>query len=104
MCARSIWTRCFRRKLLSQPWRKLWERRLTKQIPKPVALLCFAVLLISCGKRGADEEKGEAAIPEVTVTKLKRAPISQELIVTGNLAALPNRDAKVAALIPGRVM
>jgi multidrug efflux pump subunit AcrA (membrane-fusion protein) len=77
---------------------------LTKPIAIALAVLCFAVLLISCGKSGADDEKGEAAIPEVTVTKVKRAPISQDLIVTGNLAALPNRDAKIAALIPGRVM
>ena len=80
------------------------ERRLTKQIPKTLAVLCFAILLISCGKGAADEEKGSAAVPEVTVTKVKRAPISQDLIVTGNLAALPNRDARVAPLIPGRVM
>jgi RND family efflux transporter MFP subunit len=77
---------------------------LTKLIAKGLPVLFFAMLLTACGKGGADEEKSEAAIPEVTVTKVKRAPISQDLIITGNLAALPNRDAKVAALIPGRVM
>jgi RND family efflux transporter MFP subunit len=77
---------------------------LTKQIAKPVPVLFLAMLLVACGKGGADEEKIQTAIPEVTITKVQRAPISQELIVTGNLAALPNRDAKVAALVPGRIM
>ena len=39
----------------------------------------------------------------MTIAKVERATIADSLIVSGNLAALPNRDAKVAALVPGRV-
>jgi len=77
---------------------------LIKQLAKALPLLLVALLSSGCGKSGADDEKNQAAIPEVTVTKVIRAPISQDLIVTGNLAALPNCDAKVAALVPGRVL
>lgn len=70
-------------------------------------LLIALVALAACGKHGggdADEEKKAGTPePEVTVAKVTREKIAQDLIVSGNLAALPNRDAKVAALVPGRV-
>lgn len=69
--------------------------------------LCLALALAGCGKKSgeADEDsKGEAtAVPDVTVTKVTRAPLQDNLIVSGNLAAPPNHDAKVAALVPGRI-
>lgn len=80
---------------------------MTKKIAAAAALLLLAVGLAGCGKHADsdDEEtaKAGAAVPEVTVAKVERAPISDNLIVSGNLAALPNHDAKVAALVPGRV-
>jgi RND family efflux transporter MFP subunit len=77
---------------------------LTRCIVKALPALLLAILPMACGKSGEDEEKRETAVPEVTVSKVQRAPISQDLIVTGNLASLPNRDAKVAALVPGRIL
>ena len=77
---------------------------MTKHLSKTLPLLFLALFPFGCGKSGGDEEKNQTAVPEVTVTKVQRASISQDLIVTGNLAALPNRDAKVAALVPGRVL
>jgi len=59
------------------------------------------LLLAGCGKPQADDVA--TAVPEVTVTTVRKAPLDQELLVSGNLAALPNRDAKVAALVPGRI-
>jgi RND family efflux transporter MFP subunit len=58
-------------------------------------------MLASCGK----PEKTEAneAAPEVTIATVRRGKLAQDLLVSGNLAALPNRDAKVAALVPGRI-
>lgn len=67
-----------------------------------VAVLCIA----GCGKRKADDEEssgGATAIPEVTVTKVSKATLATPLVVNGNLTGPPNRDAKVAALVPGRV-
>lgn len=65
-----------------------------------VTLLSLA--LAGCSNPGDEEDSG-AVIPEVTVTRVERAPITENLIVSGNLAALPNRDAKVAPLVPGRI-
>jgi membrane fusion protein, multidrug efflux system len=58
-------------------------------------------MLVDCGKT-EKTEAGEAA-PEVTVTTVRKGRLAQDLLVSGNLAALPNRDAKVAALVPGRI-
>jgi len=69
-----------------------------------LAVLCGATLaVLGCGK-GSDKAAEDAGpVPEVTLTKVKRTAISQELLVSGNLAALPNQDAKIAALVPGRI-
>ena len=72
---------------------------------------CLAVAVASalffagCGKHGdsEDEAKKGEPVPDVTVAKVERAVIADNLIINGNLAALPNRDAKVAALVPGRI-
>ena len=37
------------------------------------------------------------------MTTVRRGSIVQNLTVSGNLTALPNRDAKIAALVPGRI-
>lgn len=67
------------------------------------ALIAFS---IGCGKhKDADEEAKSTAtaVPDVTVTKVKRGSLVQNLSVSGNVAAPPNQDAKVAALVPGRI-
>jgi len=68
-----------------------------------LALLATAVLACAsaCGK--AESEKDSTPAPEVTVTAVRKGAITQSLLVSGNLTALPNRDAKVAALVPGRI-
>lgn len=72
------------------------RRRINLILP---GLLC--ALLASCSRPA--EDSAASAVPDVTVATVQRAALSQELRVSGNLAALPNRDAKVAALIPGRI-
>lgn len=62
--------------------------------------------IAGCAKHKADnEDAGEnaTAVPEVTVAKATRAALTSPLVVNGNLTGPPNRDAKVAALVPGRV-
>jgi len=64
------------------------------------------VLFCGCNKtKDADDEvkKETAAVPEVTLTKVERAEIAQDLMVSGNLAAVPNHDAKVSSLVAGRI-
>ncbi len=71
-----------------------------------IAGLCLALVLVGCNKGSSDPEDTQVesvAVPDVTVTKVKRAPIQDNLIVSGNLAAPPNHDAKLAPLVPGRI-
>lgn len=71
-----------------------------------IAGLVLTMAVVGCSKKAGDAEDSAAevaAVPDVTVTKVVRAPIADTLMVSGNLAAAPNRDAKVAPLVPGRV-
>ena len=69
------------------------------------ACFCFSILATlawaGCGKKDPGAEATPA--PEVTVTVAHKAPLNDSLRVSGNLAALPNRDAKVSAVVPGRI-
>jgi RND family efflux transporter MFP subunit len=62
--------------------------------------------LIGCSHGGAADDaaaKGDAAVAEVTVTKVGRADIQRIVTVTGSVAALPNQDVRVSSLVPGRI-
>jgi len=59
--------------------------------------------LAGCGKSSADKKDKEDAAPEVTVAAVQRKVIQQDLLVSGNLASAPNQDAKLAALVAGRI-
>ncbi len=77
---------------------------MTKPLSTTVVVMLLSLGLAGCSKPGGDEDSAATTpVPEVTVAKVERAPITQSLIVSGNLAARPNRDAKVAALVPGRI-
>ncbi len=78
----------------------MWGRPLTKRATAILAL--FAALLAGCGKQTDESNRGDAAT-EVTVTRVVRAPLATSIVVNGNLAGPPNRDAKLAALVPGRL-
>jgi membrane fusion protein (multidrug efflux system) len=64
--------------------------------------LVLPCLLAGCSKSNADASSAEP-VPEVTATIVQKGAISQDLSVNGNLTALPNLDAKLAALVPGRI-
>jgi RND family efflux transporter MFP subunit len=64
--------------------------------------LAFALALAGCGS-GAGKEENAGVVAEVTVARVERGAISEQLAVSGNLTAAPNRDAKLAALVPGRI-
>jgi len=67
--------------------------------------LLSGMLVSGCGKHGDSQDSANETgpVPEVTVTKVKRAALDSTLAVNGNLTGPPNRDARVAALVPGRV-
>jgi RND family efflux transporter MFP subunit len=95
-----------RRYLEGCPRRAAFARLGSRTSAKLAVALLFILALAGCGKRADkdDEETNKStAIPDVTVAKVERAAIADNLIVSGNLAALPNRDAKLAALVPGRI-
>ena len=69
-----------------------------------VAVLVAAALLATASGCGKSDSGNEATlVPEVTVTTVRKGSLVQNLTVSGNLTALPNRDAKIAALVPGRI-
>ncbi len=72
-----------------------------------VPVLVLLVALPACGRKGGDED--EVKSPEVPtisaqVAKVVRQPITRELIVRGTVAAAPNEDVKISALVAGRVV
>jgi RND family efflux transporter MFP subunit len=77
---------------------------LTNRLYRDALVIVLSLVIQGCGKSAdKDPTKESAPVPEVTVAKVERVALAEHLIVNGNLAALPNRDAKVAALVPGRI-
>jgi membrane fusion protein, multidrug efflux system len=71
-----------------------------------VGLLSIAACAHKAGS-DEDEEGGtnpEAMVAEVTLGRVVRAEIRQVIAVTGSVAALPNHDVRVSALVPGRLV
>ncbi|MFZ0819808.1 MAG: efflux RND transporter periplasmic adaptor subunit [Candidatus Acidiferrales bacterium] len=70
------------------------------------AALFAAALAAGCSKSAGtnDETAKQEALPAtVTVTQVVRADVSRILQLTGSVAAPPNRDVKVSALVAGRI-
>ncbi len=73
-----------------------------------VAAACCLLLLVpaaGCAKK-AEEEGGAAEVPTIVaeVGKVARQDLVEGLVVRGTIAALPNEDVRISALVPGRVM
>ena len=70
-------------------------------------LLLLVVLLAipACGKK-AQEEGAAADVPTITadVGKVVRQDLVERLVVRGTIAAVPNEDVRISALVPGHVM
>jgi RND family efflux transporter MFP subunit len=72
------------------------------------AAACCLLLLVptaGCAKK-AEEEGGAAEVPTIVaeVGKVERQDLVEGLVVRGTIAALPNEDVRISALVPGRVM
>ena len=62
---------------------------------------------VACrGKGGADEEVKPPEVPTIVAetAKVTHRTLVDELVVRGIVAAVPNEDVKVSALVPGRVI
>jgi RND family efflux transporter MFP subunit len=68
--------------------------------------LALAAVLAGCSHQSASDE-GEsgafAANAEVTLTKVTRADIRETVAISGTVAAPPNQDVRVGALVSGRI-
>ncbi len=72
-----------------------------------LATLVLALLLPACGKKGGAEDEVKAPeVPTISaqVATVTRQTITRDLIVRGTVAAAPNQDVKISALVAGRVV
>ncbi|PWT91873.1 MAG: hypothetical protein C5B54_04510 [Acidobacteria bacterium] len=60
---------------------------------------------VSCKKKQEEEDEKETAVASVQVqtARVQRGLIRKMITVSGTLNALPDRDVKVSALVPGRI-
>ncbi len=98
-----------------QAWAQPFEAQGKQAAPLQVRVgvlvsVILAIILIGavgCSHSGASGDeaggKSDAAVAEVTLTKVTRAEIQQIVTVTGSVAALPNQDVRVSSLVPGRI-
>jgi membrane fusion protein (multidrug efflux system) len=70
-----------------------------------VLVTALVVSAGACGKK-AEEEGAASDVPTITadVGKVATQDLVERLVVRGAVAAIPNQDVKVSALVPGRVM
>jgi len=74
-------------------------------VSRPLAVLVLStVLLAACGQK-SDEEPKAPDVPTITAdtAKVTRRTLIDDLMVRGTIAAIPNEDVKVSALVGGRV-
>ncbi len=91
-------------KLEREKLRGLLMMRIGKIVLLSATMIAMGVA--GCSRGGAADDaaaKSDAAVAEVTVTKVGRAEIQRIVTVTGSLAALPNQDVRVSSLVPGRI-
>lgn len=88
--------------------------QLTRFVPSPRTAALLATLLLSLALFGCSHHSGgdaddasasatTAVKAEVTITKVVRSDIAQNLTLTGNAAALPNQDVRISSLVAGRI-
>ena len=72
-----------------------------------LGLLAVGALAFSSGCAKSAQEEGAAVdVPTIVadVGKVTRQDLVAQLVVRGTIAALPNEDVRISALVPGRVM
>ncbi len=83
----------------------LLDGRASRSILAAACGLLLLVLVPGCGKQAAEEGSG-AEVPTIVadVGKVARQDLVDVRVVRGTVAALPNEDVRISALVPGRVM
>ena len=88
------------------------DRGAARRAPQPiwralaVTALCSALVFPACGgRKAANEEPTPADVPTIVAetATVARRTLTDELAVRGTVAAVPNEDVKVSALVAGRV-
>jgi RND family efflux transporter MFP subunit len=73
------------------------------------AIFIFITSLVlvagACGRK-AEEEGAAADVPTISaeVGRVTRQDLVERLVVRGTITAIPNKDVRISALVPGRVM
>jgi RND family efflux transporter MFP subunit len=72
---------------------------------RSTAFVAIALIVVSAACRKSDEEAKPPDVPTIVAetAKVTRRTLVDELVVRGTVAAVPNEDVKVSALVPGRV-
>ena len=67
--------------------------------------MAWLIPIVACGGKTAEEEPKPAEVPTITAdtAKVTRRTLVDDVLVRGTVAAVPNEDVKVSALVPGRV-
>src|SRR5437899_3216461 len=103
--AEHIWTTCSPYKVHLRAWRKCLAHLWTKATKAGMAVIMVAGCAAAVGCHAHTQASGtdQGPVVEVTVTKVQRGFITDDVLVSGNLASMPNRDAKLAPLVSGRI-
>jgi membrane fusion protein, multidrug efflux system len=70
-----------------------------------VFVLSWLIGMSACGGKATEEETEPAEVPTIVAetAPVTRKTLIDELVVRGTIAAIPNEDVKVSALVAGRV-
>jgi len=73
---------------------------------RPSVLVLVVIVVTTACSRKEEAEPQPPDVPTITAdtAKVARRTLVDELVVRGSIAALPNEDVKVSALVPGRVV
>ena len=102
--SRSLFAPCDPGAALRQP-APIQRGPATSPLPYVLAAMIVVMLGTACATREEADQSEAPGVPTIAadVGVVTRATITDLLVVRGTIAALPNEDVKVSALIPGRV-
>lgn len=81
------------------------KRSIHRVVLAGIVGIAVAAALPACKAKPEEEETKAPEVPTITAqtARVSRTMLAEDLPVRGTLAAMPNEDVKVSALVPGRV-